>query len=156
MENVIQDIMTPVWWITVVIAGIVVNVLAAYLKKLIDKWGASFSLSRREKQVQLKLERGERIQKLKHDKHSQVMAGLGELRNRMNSHFLMMMSIFYVSLCLAFQIINESYKTIPLVEIATSFLLLSSVVILVMAVNAVRRAARINSELLEAQSDNDE
>ena len=38
MEKLIADILSPYWWASVVVVGLVLNVLATYLVRPIDRW----------------------------------------------------------------------------------------------------------------------
>lgn len=50
MEDIFKNLSEPSWWISVVIVGLLVNLLGAYGKPLIDKSLARYSSSRRQKQ----------------------------------------------------------------------------------------------------------
>ena len=38
MKEILDMIGTPVWWVTVVVAGIVVSIVASYLRDFLDNW----------------------------------------------------------------------------------------------------------------------
>jgi len=52
MERILDDIKQPSWWFTVVIIGLGINILAAYLKPAIDKIFGKISARRRGKNLE--------------------------------------------------------------------------------------------------------
>jgi hypothetical protein len=57
LQNVIDDISKPSWWLSVIIAGFLVNLLSAYAKPVLDKSLARYSHSRRQRLEAKHLER---------------------------------------------------------------------------------------------------
>ena len=47
MEKKESFLLSPEWWISVVVAGILINLIAAYMKPMIDKWVAQRSNSKK-------------------------------------------------------------------------------------------------------------
>lgn len=40
MDEIITELSKPVWWASVVVAGILINLLSSYLKTGVDSWGS--------------------------------------------------------------------------------------------------------------------
>ena len=47
--QLLQQLQSPVWWFSVVVAGLIVNVAAAFLKTHMDRWLNTRSASRRKR-----------------------------------------------------------------------------------------------------------
>lgn len=45
MNDIITELSKPVWWVSVVIAGILINLLSGYLKTAVDSWASKFIAS---------------------------------------------------------------------------------------------------------------
>src|SRR5438270_4750812 len=103
--SITDDIASPAWWMSVVIAGLLVNLLAAYLKSPVDRllshsssrWRAS-SEKRREKRNQL-------IERLRQDADFKATMLAWEFRLRMNT----VLSVAIISVMLHFLV----YQPLP-------------------------------------------
>jgi len=97
MDELIKQLSSPGWWLSVVVAGIGINLASAYLKPLVDRvlgrtsgwWAARLDAA--------STARNQWIEALRADEHEQVMAGLSELTWRIRSvWFVAFSSIFFV------------------------------------------------------------
>lgn len=97
MEEIISELASPKWWVSVVVAGIVINLVAAYIKPSFDKVFSSFSSWWRNRTNSKNEEREKYIKKLSNDPHLQVMESLDELRQRNRSVYALVLGIFIAS-----------------------------------------------------------
>jgi hypothetical protein len=82
MKEMLRNIQSPYWLISVVVVGILTSIAAAYLKSFIDKLLDRFSQSARDRNQKLKEKRENLIVLLKADPHKQVILSNYELRYR--------------------------------------------------------------------------
>jgi membrane protein implicated in regulation of membrane protease activity len=75
------------WWVGVVIVGIVLNVVAAYLKPLMDRVGSRTSTRWKSRTERLQRERNERIAALSQNTDDQILTALNSLRYQHESSF---------------------------------------------------------------------
>jgi len=85
MQELVGSLQSPAWWLSVVLAGIVVNLLAAYLKPLLDDWGARRSAARRARRDAQQAEREALLARLASDTHEQTVLLFRELRARLRA-----------------------------------------------------------------------
>ena len=82
MEEITKELSNPVWWITVVIAGIIINIVAAFIFKKMEASVSNTSSKLNRLTEQRRAERDARIELLKSDKQAVYLASLDEIRNR--------------------------------------------------------------------------
>jgi hypothetical protein len=89
VDQLFKDLQNPAWWFTAVVAALILNVLAAYLKEWFDATISSFSVRRRQ-EVTAKLERRRaRIERLTQDAEYRERYTYMEFRSRFRSlHWL--------------------------------------------------------------------
>jgi len=109
MNEIIEQLSNISWWFTVVIAGIVVNILASYIKPSLERVAEKFS----KKMLLLNKEKArkydELITRLESDKEFAQIYAIDALFERTRAvWFLVYSSMFFI---MAF--INESTKTFP-------------------------------------------
>ena len=49
MDELIKQLSSPIWWVSVIVAGFLVNLFAAYAKPIIDKIVSRYSKARRDR-----------------------------------------------------------------------------------------------------------
>jgi hypothetical protein len=49
MDKITNELTSPSWWFSVVIAGLLINMISAYLKEAFDSWAAGLSVWARSK-----------------------------------------------------------------------------------------------------------
>lgn len=67
MENIYELLKTPQWWVTVVVAGIFINLLSSYLKNVLDARISGFSNWWQNRSSNKKNEREKYVSKLASD-----------------------------------------------------------------------------------------
>lgn len=82
MDNLSEILTSPVWWITVVITGIAINVVSAYLKTSLDERISNISAWWRNRSEKRKAEFERDIQELVDDPQEQLIACYRGLRQR--------------------------------------------------------------------------
>jgi hypothetical protein len=103
LDDFLKGLASPSWWMGVVIVGIIINVLSAYLKKPLDKLFGSISSGWRERSERKSKERNDLIDTLKSDESLLVLFALTENRYRTRSvgFLLMSFAMFSGSILLA-------------------------------------------------------
>ena len=77
----LSDVLTsPVWWFTVVIAGIAINIISIYIKKSLDERLSTISSWWRNRSEKRKAEFEDLVQRLVNDPREQTMACYNGLR----------------------------------------------------------------------------
>jgi hypothetical protein len=101
MNEVVMELSRPVWWISVVVAGIIINLLSAYLKPSLDKYFSSTSSwwrNRSEKRRAVWVVRVERIVQDEKFERSEVES---EVRLRLLAIHSLLLAIFLIVLASA-------------------------------------------------------
>lgn len=113
MEKVIEELTNPIWWITVVVAGIIVNIIAAYGKTKLDRtisktssWWTNKSKERKQIEVQ-------KLEELKSSKVARYKAHFYSTRNPILATFTLLIGI---STMLIVSIV-EQYITSNIIQI---------------------------------------
>ncbi|MBU0518608.1 hypothetical protein KJ564_06690 [bacterium] len=74
MDKLSEIIKSPIWWVTVVIAGVAINIASAYLKITFDKSFFSIASWWRNRSVKRKEEFEKSVQRLSDDSHELMYA----------------------------------------------------------------------------------
>jgi hypothetical protein len=85
MSDLIADLESARWWMSVVVAGILVNIAATYLTKLLDSRLTKASTWWRSKGASAERERLTTLEALRKNPHEQALLGAGEVRLRLRS-----------------------------------------------------------------------
>src|SRR6266436_9745534 len=85
MDDLITDLRSPQWWMSVVVAGILVNLAAGYLLKLLDARLAKASSWWRRKRESAVRERAAAVDALQTDRNQQARLEASEIRYRLRS-----------------------------------------------------------------------
>jgi hypothetical protein len=149
MENIFNDITSPSWWIGVVIVGIIINIISAYLKPNLDKILSNTSSrwkniieSRRSKRILL-------IEGLKNDFYNQAFLALIEIRYRFTL-------LLYLIIGIAFLIISVFMLfMLPTTKIPIIFCLIGFMICILISLEIFRRSNSIFSILSDARSQKD-
>lgn len=94
LTEIINELSKPIWWVSVVIAGIAINLISSYLKGALDKklsgasswWRSRSDTRRRAWEI--------RLQRLKSSSEERRQAEASEIRNRLQSLHLLLMALF--------------------------------------------------------------
>jgi len=85
MKEIVGALANPLWWFSVVIAGLLINVLAAYLKGFADRLLARYFDTARRGAQEAEVARNGRILELVNDKDALSLAHFAEIRNRLRA-----------------------------------------------------------------------
>jgi len=94
MEELTQMLISPAWWFSVVVVGIIINLFSAYAKPSIDERLSKISTWWRNQTEQQKAERNAFIAMLSKSEHEQIMASSEDLRHRLRSLHFLLLGIF--------------------------------------------------------------
>jgi hypothetical protein len=101
MEEFFKSLTSPVWWLSVVIVGVIISVVGAYLKVWIDKFFSLLSSAWKLRVEQEKLKANELLQQVQNSDRTLIMLGFEENRFRQRSMLLSILSM--LCLILVFQ-----------------------------------------------------
>lgn len=96
MGNLMKNFTSLYWWLTVVMAGIAINLASSYLKPLVDRRLSVASAWWRTKTERQKAERKEFIRRLCESEHEQILASFRDLRHRTRAIHLLVFGAFMV------------------------------------------------------------
>ncbi|TKB07446.1 hypothetical protein [Desulforhopalus sp. IMCC35007] len=96
METVLSELSNPIWWVTVVIAGIIINLIAAYFKPVIDKLFSLFSSKIRKRNQIKETEKLLYIERLAKEQSFFITEQLSELRLRIQSVYSLVVGVFVI------------------------------------------------------------
>jgi hypothetical protein len=94
MDELRTSLASPVWWVSVVIAGLLVNLAAAYVKPTLDHWIGRWSSSYRARTAAQAQARAEQIAKLKTDAEERLMLRLASIDRFLRGLFVTLTAIF--------------------------------------------------------------
>jgi hypothetical protein len=101
MGQIVSDLTSIHWWLTVVVVGIVLNVASAYLKPWIDTQVARFSARRRATIEKEHARRLRIIKKVQADPHEETVQLLREIRSRVNGLSSLMLGLVFFAVGVA-------------------------------------------------------
>jgi hypothetical protein len=93
VDKIFTELSNPVWWFSVVIAGIAINVFSSYLRGALDKFFSKTSSWWRDKSAARKKAWEERVNKMVADHDEREAAVAEELRTRLKALFLFLSSL---------------------------------------------------------------
>ena len=82
MEKLSDVLTSPVWWVTVVVAGIAINVISAYLKTSLDQRLSGLSSWWRNRSIKRKAAFDAFVRRLADDPREQIVACYRDLCSR--------------------------------------------------------------------------
>lgn len=94
-------IVSPVWWLSVVVAGIAINVLSAYLKTALDSQLSAVSSWWRRRSEKESRDWEALISRLSSSDHEEIVGYLEELRERNRAIFFLVLGIFVMGIAAA-------------------------------------------------------
>jgi len=101
MEEFFKSLTSPVWWLSVVIVGVIISVVGAYLKVWIDNFFSLLSSAWKLRVEQENLKANELLQQVQNNDRTLIMLGFEENRFRQRSMLLSISSM--LCLILVFQ-----------------------------------------------------
>jgi hypothetical protein len=157
-----HDSFTGEWWITVVVAGVVINILAAYLKPRLDQIGGWFSRSWTSRTKRRAHERQVRIDRLARDETARWAAAQEEIRSRfqeLSALGLMILLCMFLGFVLEYVHTDSPSQLVKLpswVAIAIAGLAFLALLAEFAAMSAHTSATNLKAELREALDKRDE
>ncbi len=88
MNNFLSNLSSIYWWISVVVVGVLINILSVYVTRRLDARLSKASLWWRGRSEKERARYLTELAVLRTSQHEQVMAGLREIRFRIRSVFL--------------------------------------------------------------------
>lgn len=98
MGDILKSISQPSRWLSVVVAGLLINLLAAYLKPWLDKYIARYSTSRRELLEGRRVERAALTLKMAKDRSLVLEAKVDMINSALQGIALLLIDILAVNL----------------------------------------------------------
>lgn len=93
MSDLIADFHSLRWWISVVVAGILVNMVATYLMRLVDARLTKMSSWWRQRKAVEERERAAIVDALRADRNRQAQLEADEVRSRLRSLVLLVQAV---------------------------------------------------------------
>ena len=145
MNDILTELSKPVWWVSVVVAGIAINLLSAYLKGSVDKalTGTSSWWRRRSSARQLAWQA--RIDLLRSNEQARHAVAASEVRLRLQSIHMLLLAIFIVLLPMFM-----ATSGLPLPRLALVFVLGAFAIVFFMSFLAFRAGGEMAVVLREA------
>ncbi|MGL4796249.1 MAG: hypothetical protein ACRC23_21415 [Aeromonas jandaei] len=147
MDEIINELAKPVWWVSVVIAGIAINLFSSYLKSLLDRTIAKTSSWWRSKSDARQKAWKRQVELLSASEDARNAASWLEIRSRLQSMHLLLLAIFLLLL----PILLASALT-PLPRLAAIAAFAFATFIFFMSYLAFLRAVSTRNALREAAS----
>lgn len=108
MERIFTELSNPVWWFSVVIAGITINILSSYLRGALDEFFSKSSSWWRNRSLAHKKAWEERVNKIAFSAEEKNYAVEEEFRSRLDTVLIFsLLSIFLQLLFFALIIIKQ-------------------------------------------------
>ncbi|EOC7930534.1 hypothetical protein ACKVFH_001781 [Vibrio cholerae] len=96
MDQFLADASSTHWWLTVVVVGIVINILSSYIKSIFETLLASISSHWRYKQEKRTAEEQKIIELLSEDKELKLVYALNENRFRTRSVGFFVLGLMFI------------------------------------------------------------
>lgn len=148
MEDIVKELSTPVWWVTVVFAGILINVLAAFMLKRLEGILSKISSTFRDKSEQRRAERDQRIEHLRNDQRAIYLASLDEIRHRLRATQSLVLGMFL------FTLIDFASARLNIADIVAIFVLVLATWSVFIGWISHSKSMSLLSEIRESQKQN--
>lgn len=112
MDDIYNELSKPVWWVSVVMAGIAINLLSAYLKNPLDGAIARTFTWWRSRSIARKSAWEKRIERLRSSEEARTAAGLLEISFRLQSIHMLLLAIFILILPSVLPLIQTGESTL--------------------------------------------
>jgi hypothetical protein len=143
MSDMTKTLSSPVWWISVVVAGILINLLSSYLRTLLDVRFSKLSKRWRERSEKQKRERENYVQSLLGQPHRQIV----EFHRSTRLHILSVMCLVLGTFALGLSMAARAFG-VPL--IITSLIGFVSGLVFLVAIAFLFTAEHISLDIFEA------
>jgi hypothetical protein len=150
MNEIINELSKPVWWVSVVIAGIMINLISAYLKTRLDNTLSSASAWWASKSAKRKKDWSERVERISEGGVELALEIAVESRQRLQSIQILLFAI----LLLLQLVLGESIRADVPRQIKVAFLGVSSALLFASFMahqSAVRTAMAIAAARMSAE-----
>ncbi len=102
MNKILTELSNPVWWFSVVLAGIAINILSSYLRGALDKFFSKSSSWWRNRSEAHKKALEEQIDRIVSNIEDRNLAATDELRMRLGAIFRLLLSIIFLCFAIFF------------------------------------------------------
>ena len=157
MEKFLSEFGSIYWWISVVIVGLIINIIAGFGFKYINSFLDKFSVKRKAAKVEQELKQLERIKELKDNDVEKMIQSILILYLRMQVNTSLLIAVLYLLLILfLFSAgLNEKIsKGTFMILLIPLFLIL--LFVMFKAIKYIRESKRENSILWKARKGNEE
>src|SRR3990172_8416842 len=108
MDEFVQNLSSLGWWLGVVIVGLLLNLISAYLKPWLDARLLRVSAWWQRRSEPIKLETEKKIAQLRNDRHRQHLLLAEEARHRLRGVIYLLLSLMWLLFFLIVKIQNIS------------------------------------------------
>lgn len=115
MHEIVELISKPVWWFSVVFAGILINLLSSFLRTVIESQFSSLSKALAEKSERKKSERANRISVLSSSESDLHMAALNLNHMKLECIFDYLLAAVMLLFGIALRDINPLIHTVSII-----------------------------------------
>ncbi len=123
MDEIKGVLTSPVWWISVVVAGILINITASYLRTVLDARLSRMSRRWRVKSQQRAGKRDHRIESLANDTHAQLIESHCSTRRLLMSLLFFAIGLYVMVAGILIKL--DILANLPLILVVASYLLMS-------------------------------
>ena len=144
MDKLSDALTSPVWWLSVVIAGIAINVISAYLKTSLDERLSSLSSRWRNRSEKRKAEFHSFVLRLADDPQEQILASFGVLRLGIFQVCFLIFGMFSI-------LFAQFFISLGIPRIVTIVGMFVGIFAIIMGVRCTIRAMGIHSAIIESR-----
>ena len=112
MKELISNVSSIYWWISVVIVGILINIISYYLTRKLDTRLSNVSSWWRKKSEIRKSQRLKKLDKLRNDPHEQLLLAFETIQSISLAIALLIFGVLFVSMGIAFQFRGKFWEPI--------------------------------------------
>lgn len=151
MEKFISDIANFYWWLSVVIVGLIINIISSYLKQKMDTFLNRYSTKRKEKRdIQLQDEI-EEINKISKSDFLLLMKNFEEFRFRHRSLMVLINASFFFVFAIIFgTVLKKPNQGFSLELLMAIFSLLMGAIYALLSIRYLKTASKHNKILFSA------
>lgn len=153
MNEVLNELSKPVWWVSVVIAGIIINLISAYLKTRLDKTLGGFSNWWAARSAKRQREWSERVERIRSSTSELSYEIALETRHRLQSIEILLFAILLILQLVLIESIRADvsrevkifFLAVSSLGLFASFLAFQSAVRAAKAIESARKSANLSS-----------
>jgi hypothetical protein len=141
MHDFVSNLLSPQWWLSVVVVSIVLNVSSAYFKSALDKRLSTISARRRARLENERREDEETVAGLREDRHRQVLTAFHEMRLRQITVNYLLFGVGFLVLYLGVLSLKSALRPLvfSVLSVVTGLLYVQSVLLAARFRSAARR-----------------